>query len=383
MGIKVTLRKKVILKGRESLYLDFYPAILNPKTGKTTRREFLKLYIHQKPRDTSEKNKNKENLALAKHICQKRENELNKPEIYTAYEKERLRLKELGERDFISYFEKLTNKRIGSNKSNWASALHYLKDFTKGSIKFSELNESIFEDFKDYLLKAKSRRSAKAKIAHNTAVSYFNKVKAALKQAFRDNLLQTDLNAKIASIKEVETIRAYLTKEELNQLIKTKCNYPLLKQAALFSALTGLRFSDIQKMVWGELEYIKDEGYSIKFKQQKTKGVEFLPISKQAYDLLGAKGKPNQKVFEGLKYSAYHNKHLFQWIGAAGITKDITFHCFRHTYAVLQLLSGTDIYTLSKLLGHRDLKTTLVYAKIVDATKRTAANKIQLDFDND
>ncbi len=52
------------------------------------------------------------------------------------------------------------------------------------------------------------------------------------------------------------------------------------------------------------------------------------------------------------------NKHLYQWIGAAGIIKDITFHCFRHTFATLQLLKGTVIYTVSKMLGHRKLKTT-------------------------
>jgi site-specific recombinase XerD len=85
-------------------------------------------------------------------------------------------------------------------------------------------------------------------------------------------------------------------------------------------------------------------------------------------------------VFEGLKYSAYHNKHLFQWIGAAGITKNITFHCFRHTFATLQLFNGTDIYTVSKMLGHKDLKTTLIYVKIVDGVKRKASNSIQLDM---
>jgi site-specific recombinase XerD len=88
----------------------------------------------------------------------------------------------------------------------------------------------------------------------------------------------------------------------------------------------------------------------------------------------------NNFVFEDLKYSAYHNKLLFQWIGAAGITKDITFHCFRHTFATLQLYNGTDLYTVSKMLGHKDLKTTQVYAKIVDATKRTAVDKIKLDM---
>lgn len=133
-------------------------------------------------------------------------------------------------------------------------------------------------------------------------------------------------------------------------------------------------------MTWKELEYIEGQGYFLNFSQKKTKGVEVLPISEQAYKLLGEPAAPDSRVFDGLKYSAYHNKHLFQWIGAAGITKDITFHCFRHTYATLQLFNGTDIYTVSKMLGHKDLKTTQIYAKIVDETKRTATDKIKLDM---
>ena len=159
-----------------------------------------------------------------------------------------------------------------------------------------------------------------------------------------------------------------------------RSNNPLLKRAALFSALTGLRFSDIKNLVWGEIHHSVENGYSIQFTQQKTKGVEVLPISEQAYSLMGERKEPSDKVFEGLTYSAYENKHLYQWIGAAGITKDITFHCFRHTFATLQLSHGTDIYTVSKMLGHRELKTTQIYAKIIDQTKREAANKIKLDF---
>ena len=105
-----------------------------------------------------------------------------------------------------------------------------------------------------------------------------------------------------------------------------------------------------------------------------------MPISEQAYNLLGERKEINDQIFEGLTYSAYLNRHLYQWIGAAGISKTITFHCFRHTFATLQLSKGTDIYTVSKMLGHRELKTTQIYAKIIDQTKREAANKIQLDF---
>ncbi|HMQ06049.1 MAG TPA: site-specific integrase [Saprospiraceae bacterium] len=380
MTTKVTLRQKKISHGRQSLYLDFYPAIPHPETGNPTRREFLGLYIFDKAKTPIDKQHNIDTVKIAESIRQKRENLLNKPEIYNQYEKKQLLIKELGEQCFIEYFKKLAFKRKASNHDNWVSTLNYLETFTTGKLKFADLNEKFLEDFKEYLLTTKSNRSVKTTLSHNSAVSYFNKIKAALKQAYKDGILQTDLNAKISPIKAAETRREYLTIEELNKLVKTPCNNDLLKRAALFSALTGLRFSDIQKMVWGELEYIEGQGYFLNFSQKKTNGIEYYPISKQAVSLLNERGEPTAKVFKGLEYSAYHNKHLYQWIGAAGITKDITFHCFRYTFATLQLFNGTDIYTVSKMLGHKDLKTTQIYAKIVDDTKRKAAGKIKLDM---
>ena len=385
MTIKVTLRDKPISKGRKSLYLDFYPPIPNAKTGKPTRREFLGLYIFEKPKTSTDKHCNSETQKIAESIRQKRENLLNKPEIYSQYEKEQLKIKEQGEINFVEYFRKLANKRKASNYDNWVSALHYLEAFTNGILKFADLNEMFLQDFKDYLLSTKSRKSDKKNLSQNSAVSYFNKVKATLKQAYKDGILQTDLNAKVSPIKPEETRREYLTIEELNTLAKTPFSNDLLKRAVLFSALTGLRFSDIKKMAWSEMEYIAGQGYFINFSQKETKGVEVYPISPQAYNL--TKGKENPKdmeqdknVFENLPYSAYHNKQLAKWILEAGITKKITFHNFRHTFATLQLYNGTDIYTVSKMLGHKDLKTTQIYAKIVDEAKREASNKIQLDL---
>jgi len=409
MATKVTLREKIISKGRQSLYLDFYPPIAHPETGESTRREFLGMYLFidkdelnktikalksqnkdvdklkalvksLKPLTEAQRKHNENTIKVADSIREKRQNQLNKPEIYNQYEKEQLRLKEISEQCFVEYFRKLADKRKASNHDNWVSALNYLVNFTNGKLKFADLNESKIEDFKEYLLNAKSIKSDKTNLSQNSAVSYFNKVKAALKQAYKEGKLQIDLNARITPIKTAETRREYLTIEELNKLAKTPCNNGLLKRAALFSALTGLRFSDIQKLVWSEVEFIEGEGYFLNFSQKKTKGVEYYPISDQAFSLMGERKEPTAKVFEGLQYSAYHNKHLFQWIGAAGITKDITFHCFRHTFATLQLSHGTDIYTVSKMLGHKDLKTTQIYAKIVDEAKRKAAEKIKLDL---
>ncbi len=108
--------------------------------------------------------------------------------------------------------------------------------------------------------------------------------------------------------------------------------------------------------------------------------METQPISDQAYSLLGVATAPTDKIFKELEYSAYNNKHLLNWTELAGIAKHITFHCFRHTFATLQLAKGTDIYTVSKMLGHKELKTTQIYAKVVDQSKRDAADKIKLEI---
>ncbi len=161
MTTKVTLRQKKISKGRQSLYLDFYPAIPHPETGEPTRREFLGLYIFEKPKTPIDKIHNAETLQIGESIRQKRENFLNKPEIYSEYEKEQLRKKEKGEQCFIEYFTKLANKRKASNHDNWVSALNYIEDFTNGKLKFADLNEKFLEDFKEYLLTTKSKRATK------------------------------------------------------------------------------------------------------------------------------------------------------------------------------------------------------------------------------
>ncbi len=166
-----------------------------------------------------------------------------------------------------------------------------------------------------------------------------------------------------------------MTIDELKAIVKAECRYDVLKRAFIFSCLTGLRWSDINNLKWSEVQST-NEGWRITFHQQKTKGLQYLDISEQARGYLGEQGNPDERVFIGLKYSSYMNVELSKWMMRAGITKDITFHCARHTFAVLQLTLGTEIYTLSKLLGHSELKTTQIYAKIVDEKKREAVNKI-------
>lgn len=403
---------KPINKDRQALYLDFWPAVTDIKTGKPTRRMFLNKYIFnefvyetvkktdskgneftkiqiakdKKGRDvkakltTEQLKHNEQAKRIAESIRWQKENEVNKPEIYNELEREQLRLKEIGEMDFIAYFKKLADKRSGSNRDLWMIAIKYFENYLNKPLKFSDVSVVLCNDYRDYLNGADSIHRKESKISTNTAVSYFNKLKATLKQAYKDGLLQADINAQVDSIKPEESLREFLTLEELNKLVITECDDKTLKKAAIFSALTGLRHSDIRNLKWGEIRHDNESGYSIRFRQQKTDGDELLPISEQAIKLLGVPGDPLEHVFPDLEYSAYKNDILDDWIKAAGIKRHIRFHSFRHTNATLLLSAGTDIYTVSKMLGHKSVKTTQIYAKVLDQAKREAAGKIKINI---
>lgn len=314
-----------------------------------------------------------------------RQHEYDNQSLYTETEAEQAAQNERSKCDFIKYFEDLRDKRHqNSSKSirvNWDREVALMKMFTEGKpMIFSTIDMNLLEDYKNFLINAPQGGSKKGTITRNTASTYFSIFKAGLHQAFIDGYLTVDIAAKAKNIAYSDKQREYLTIDELNTLAATPCDRPIMKRASLFSALTGMRHSDIQKLKWKEI--IKDgEHYRILFTQQKTKGVQYMPISDQAYQLCGERGEPDRLVFEGLQDPSWINKPLERWIKAAGITKHITFHCCRHTYATLQLTNGTDIYTVSKMLGHTKVTTTQIYAKIVDEKKEQAADTIVIATD--
>jgi len=281
---------------------------------------------------------------------------------------------------FIKYFEKVVETKYNetSDNSNWKSALIHLKKFVETDIPFEHVTKDWIESFKTYLLKEAKSKNGKA-LAVNTLSSYFSKVSYVLSRAHKEGLIQLNPAALVKGISLNETERGFLTYDELKKLGRTQCEEPLLKNAFLFSALTGLRWSDIENLTWGDVQYSLELGNFIRFKQQKTKKAETLPINEVALDLLGQRGSPEKRVFENLKYSAYMNVKLAQWMMKAGITRKVTFHGARHTFATLQLTLGSDIYTVSKMLGHRNIKTTQIYARIIDPKKVEAANRITLN----
>ncbi len=381
MAVKVTLRKKPISGKRHSLYLDFYPAVYNPESGELTRREFLGMYIHDNTRKLLDKMHNINTLNTAEQIRQKKESQFNKPEIYNTLEQEQIKKNKKQDGDFIAYFKKLAEKKNVSNRFIWLGSCDFLKLYKGSSLKFLEIDPELCNGFKEFLETTISKKSDKMQLSQNSIKTYHDKFRSALKQAYRDGYLSENIADKTSAVKQAETQRNYLSLEELNALVKTDCKSPEIKTQALFSSLTGLRRSDIQKLIWGEVQYVEGSGYIIRFKQKKTGGSETLPITEQAFNLLGERKQSTDAVFTLIQATNQReNRHLTQWVLDAGISKKITFHCFRHTFATLQLSSGTDIYTVSKMLGHKGLNTTQIYAKIIDETKRTASNRIILEM---
>lgn len=369
--MKVTLRQRKISKGMISLYLDFYPALVDPETKKSTRREYLGLYIHQKPKTVFEKQHNKETKIQAESIRSSRQLDIQRNKYDFIFKKAK-------QVDFLQFFKKLTAKKWNSegNHGNWLSACNYLELFTNGQCNTGDINKDFCEDFKEFLKTTTSIKSKHRKLSQNSQASYFSKFSVAIEEAFKKGYLEENYMLRIDPIRQKETQREFLTLEELKALYSTECELPLLKVAAIFSALTGLRWSDLIGLTWQEIQYSEINGYFIRFIHEKTDRPQTLNIPQQAVDLLGPEREPDQKIFDGLKYSAWTNLKLSEWVMRAGITKKITFHCFRHTYATLQLSLGTDIYTVSKLLNHKNVKTTQIYAKVIDQRRKEAAERI-------
>jgi len=405
---KVTVRLRKVEDRKEwYIYLESYPVFVPGKNRPQRIREYLNRSVstvewdknrtartntsgvktYKPKRDDNgiiicRSELDRESMLYANGVRLLRQREYDHTDLYSDSETAQIEQKERLQHNFIDFFQKVIIKRHRNSSTsiivNWQRTNELIKQFAGDTLLFSQINVSLAEDFKLFLLSAPQGGNKSGIISQNTASTYFSIFKAALKQAFIDGYLQSDLSAKVKGIQEKESRREYLTVEELNKLAATPCERDVLKRAALFSALTGLRHIDIQKLKWSEIS-IEGDQTKLLFTQQKTKGVEYTPISEQALQLCGEPGKPEQLVFEDLPNASWISRPLKQWIKAAGIKKKITFHCFRHTFATLQLSNGTDIYTVSKMLGHTDVKTTQIYAKVVDESKNKAAKAIKID----
>ena len=368
---KVTLRQRTLSSGRITFFLDFYPPLRNPSSGKPLRKEYLKRYMVSEPKSEADKMFNKQTLVLAENIRAKRQMAIQNND-YGFLDKERLT------GSFLDFYREIVRKKGGMNCDTWFMSQRYLASFSGEDLRFFHLTLVFCEDYKEYLLSAPAINSRKKKISNNTALKYYNMFRYVLRSAYKHELLTENIYDRTSSIREHDTHREFLTIEEFQKLASTKASSDIMKRASIVSGLTGMRFSDIKGLIWSEVRGSKGD-YYIQFKQKKTKGAEVLPISDQTFSLLGERKELGDKVFPKLDYNQTR-QFLPGWLQRAGITKHITFHSFRHTFATLQLSMGTDIFTVSKLLGHKDIKTTQIYTKIIDSKKKEAATRIHLEL---
>ena len=213
-------------------------------------------------------------------------------------------------------------------------------------------------------------------LAEGTVLMYFSNLNTIFNNAYKDGLMQENPISRIETRlrpKRHDATREYLTLDEVRLLAATPCRHPEVKKAFLFACFTGLRLSDIEALDWTKIRRTAS-GWQVEARQIKTKNLVYIPLSQNAIDQISP-FKASGKVF-GLPGRMQIRYHLSRWTEMAGITKHITFHCSRHTNATLLLTYGADLYMVSKILGHRNIATTQIYARIVDETKRTAVDNI-------
>lgn len=260
---------------------------------------------------------------------------------------------------FLDYAQAIATKK---EDLCWQSALKHLSTYTDGNLTFAQLDDRFLDGFKAYLL---------SKVKQNTAWMYMSKIKAAINQAIRENILLTN-PAKNTRIKQQTTDKQYLAIEERDLLIQTPCSHNNIKDAFIFSCYTGLRISDIRSLTWDNVQ-----GDQISIQMQKTKEPIRIPLHTEAQTILDRQDHSRKICFYHLPTTKTLSTVLKSWTTAAGITKHITFHSARHTFATACLTSDIDLYTVSKLLGHSDITMTQVYAKIVDKVKDDAIKKLR------
>jgi integrase len=248
--------------------------------------------------------------------------------------------------------QSISNKLLGTQQQYQQMYLH-LEDFGGKGITLQSITPVFADDFKSYLL---------SRIKPSTASIYFGLLKAVMAMAIRKEIILKNPCAGI-SIKVPESLPKYLTIEEVHRLVVTDCSNVEVKNAFLFSVMTGLRLSDIIRLQWSMIESNR-----IVIQQKKTGRVVVIPLSGYALGVLDQLQHNTPFVFHLPPYGTL--KYILRnWVKAAGITKRVTFHCARHTFGTLLLNSGVDIYVLSQLMGHVSISMTTRYAKLLSPRK--------------
>lgn len=358
----VRLRTKKLANGNLSLYLDTY---LNGKRS----YEFLKLYIIPE-KSPVDRRSNETTLRLAETIKAKRIMDLQYSihGIVNTYSNSKTTLI-----DWMTQFadKKRRNGQSDAYYRQIVKTIRHLKLYNGEGIKMKDLTKEYCLGFISYL-----NGTSLAKI---TAAGYFRCFNCGLNAAVKADIIPYNPIARISAedrIKVPESNREYLTQDEILTLVHTPCTHPQVKMAYLFSCMCALRLSDVKALCWRDI--CRDgTQWRASIRMIKTQRKLWLPLSDEAMKWIPDRGeaKDSDRIFS-LPSDNYLNKLLKEWAKSAGIVKHITFHTSRHTNATLLLSLGVDLYTVSSLLGHTQIKTTQIYAKIIDKKRDDAVNLI-------
>ena len=348
----------------KSVYLEFRPSITDIR-GHVIRYEFLNLELYTKPKNAIQKQHNKVIEEVAEEIRCKRYLQLVRRD-FSFISKDNL------DGDFLEYFRK--NGDYHGPKYECAR-LHFEK-FCNHKCAFKDINGALCNKYRAYLLRDTKLHDGAKELSHNTASAYFNVFLSLVKLAFVDHVLGEDYTKYVRPIRwNHDTQKEYLSINEVHLLEQTpyeKC--PELRRACLLSIYTGLRRSDVLKLHWEQIVDRSTQNTYIEIKMSKTDHFVYLPISKAAINILGERQNEGL-VFTKLTESIL-NSHLSRWLKAAGINKHITFHCFRHTFAMMLQELGTGIYVISNLLGHKNVSSTQHYAKMKSSDAQEAIDRM-------
>lgn len=274
--------------------------------------------------------------------------------------------------DLIEFYRQYSEK---DNYPKYVNVLPILRKFSGGVIPFSSLSSAWLERFKTHLLSLPN-------IGQNTAGGYLTSLKTVLRQAFREGYLTEDITTKVSGIKKIDVKRNFLSIEQVEALHIAKCDNEMIKHAFLFACFSGLRLSDVEALTWEKISLINGAPF-VQYKQRKTSQFENLPLAPQAVEILqwvrefhaeyAPAGSDNVFVLPSREMMGHY---LHTWGVKAAIPFKIHFHISRHTFATLNLTAGCDLYTVSKLLGHREIRTTQIYGQIIDSRKLDAVQAL-------
>jgi integrase len=377
----VRIRFKKLGNGNLSIYLDIY------KEGKRAY-EFLKLYLVPE-RTPADKEVNRQMMELANAIKIQKIIELQNDAngFSNSGLKQKARL--------IDYLQKLSDeKRQQANNTtkgayqSYNSLIRHLKQYKGDRTTFKQVTKEYCTGFIEYLKTAQNTVYSKGAsetytsglLSSGTQHGYVKLLSTVLNRAVKDGILQSSPFKRLKQNelpKRPDSNREYLTLDEVKQLIKTDCIKASVKSAFLFSCFTGLRFSDVKALKWGDIRIDNEGAGIIRFMQKKTGKHENLQVSNEALKFLPECGTArDHDIIFRLTSNGCINNALKIWVLAVGIKKRVTFHVARHTNATLLLSLGVPIETVSKLLGHADIQTTQIYAKVIDKNKRAAVSKL-------